>query len=132
MILHILAAAYAQNGRFSEAVKTAQQSLRLAIAQNNTALADSLRMKIELYQKRFPTGMENSSLLYYPRWPKSARPGGRHSGEPSFAITPMHEVNAVNFISVADVYSCSLMMSGSLALLVVYGTKYLRFAFLVG
>jgi hypothetical protein len=54
MILHVLAAAYAQNGRFSEAIETAQRSLQLAIAQNNSALADSLRMEIELYQKGFP------------------------------------------------------------------------------
>jgi Flp pilus assembly protein TadD len=54
MILHVLAAAYAQNGRFSQAIETAQRSLQLAIAQNNSALADSLRMEIELYQKGFP------------------------------------------------------------------------------
>jgi tetratricopeptide (TPR) repeat protein len=54
MILHILAAAYAQTGRFAEAVETAQRSLQLAIDQNNTTLADSLRIEIELYQKGFP------------------------------------------------------------------------------
>jgi protein O-mannosyl-transferase len=54
MVLRILAAAYAQTGRFSEAVETAQRSLQLAIDQNNIILADSLRMEIELYQKGFP------------------------------------------------------------------------------
>jgi hypothetical protein len=73
VILHILAAAYAQNGRFSEAVETAQRSLRLAIAQNNTALADSLRVEIELYQQGFPYRNGSSPSCYL------------HSGPTGFA-----------------------------------------------
>ena len=39
IILHTLAAAFAEAGRFSEAVETAQRALRLAEAQSNTSLA---------------------------------------------------------------------------------------------
>jgi tetratricopeptide (TPR) repeat protein len=59
MVLHVLAAAYAQSGRFAEALETAQRSLQLATAQNNTALAGSLRMEIERYQKGFPYRIGN-------------------------------------------------------------------------
>ena len=45
-----LAAAYAEAGRFADAVKTAQRALQLAIAQGNTARVDSIRAQIELYQ----------------------------------------------------------------------------------
>jgi tetratricopeptide (TPR) repeat protein len=53
-VLHILAAAYAQNGKFPEAVDTAERSLQLAMDQNNTALAEALRTEIDLYEKGFP------------------------------------------------------------------------------
>jgi tetratricopeptide (TPR) repeat protein len=53
-VLHMLAAAYAQTGKFSEAVETAQRSLQLATDQNNTALAEALRTEIGLYEKGFP------------------------------------------------------------------------------
>jgi tetratricopeptide (TPR) repeat protein len=53
-VLHILAAAFAQTGQFSEAVETAERSLQLATDQNNTALANALRTEIDLYQKGFP------------------------------------------------------------------------------
>jgi tetratricopeptide (TPR) repeat protein len=53
-VLHILAAAYAQTGQFTEAVETAQRSLELATAQNNTVLVDALRTEIGLYKKGFP------------------------------------------------------------------------------
>ncbi len=45
-----LAAAYAEAGRFADAVKTAQRALQLALAQGNTARVDSIRAQIELYQ----------------------------------------------------------------------------------
>ena len=54
MALHILAAAYAQNGRFPEAVETAARSLQLATDQNDTALAEALRTEIDLYEKGIP------------------------------------------------------------------------------
>jgi tetratricopeptide (TPR) repeat protein len=45
-----LAAAYAEAGRFNEAIKTAQRAQQLAIAEGNQARADSIREQIELYQ----------------------------------------------------------------------------------
>ena len=42
-ILDTLAAAYAEAGRFAEAVQTAQQALELASSGNDIALADALR-----------------------------------------------------------------------------------------
>jgi tetratricopeptide (TPR) repeat protein len=46
-----LAAAYAEVGRFADAVKTAQRALQLALAQGNTAArVDTIRAQIELYE----------------------------------------------------------------------------------
>ena len=45
-----LAAAYAEAGRFSEAVAAARQARQLAAAQNNTSLVDALQAQISLYQ----------------------------------------------------------------------------------
>lgn len=45
-----LAAAYAEAGRFADAVKTGQRALLLATAQGNTARADSIRAQVERYQ----------------------------------------------------------------------------------
>jgi tetratricopeptide (TPR) repeat protein len=53
-VLHILAAAYAQTGRFSAAIETAGRSLQLATAQNNSALVEALRTEISLYEKGLP------------------------------------------------------------------------------
>ena len=53
-VLHILAAAFAQSGQFSEAVETAERSLQLATAQSKTPLVEALRTEIGLYQKGFP------------------------------------------------------------------------------
>ena len=49
-----LAAAYAEAGRFSEAVEMAQRARQLAAAQNNAALVDVLQMQIGLYQAGSP------------------------------------------------------------------------------
>ena len=54
IILHTLAAAYAEAGRFPEAVETAQHALQLAGMQSNTALADAIRSQLELYQAGAP------------------------------------------------------------------------------
>jgi len=54
VILHTLAAACAETGRFSEAVETAQHALRLAEAQSNTALAGALQSELKLYQTNSP------------------------------------------------------------------------------
>jgi tetratricopeptide (TPR) repeat protein len=53
-VLCILAAAYAEAGRFSEAVETAQQALRLAGAQSKTLLAGQLQAQLQLYQAGKP------------------------------------------------------------------------------
>ncbi len=49
-ILGTLAAAYAEAGRFAEAVSTATKALGLASTQTNTALVKVIRARIELYQ----------------------------------------------------------------------------------
>ena len=52
--LRTLAAAYAEAGYFPEAAQTAQNAHQLALTQNNTPLADSLRKEIVLYQANHP------------------------------------------------------------------------------
>ena len=49
-----LAPAYAEAGRFPNAVTTAERALHLATDQGNTALADAIRAQIRLYQSGFP------------------------------------------------------------------------------
>jgi len=51
MISATLAAAYAEAGRFADAVKTGQRALQLSTAEGNTSRADSIRTQIEIYQK---------------------------------------------------------------------------------
>jgi protein O-mannosyl-transferase len=53
-ILDTLAAAYAEAGRFAEAVQTAQQSFDLATRQNKQAMAESIKAKIRLYETNTP------------------------------------------------------------------------------
>jgi tetratricopeptide (TPR) repeat protein len=52
--LRVLAAAYAQTGRYSEAVETAQRGLQLATNQNNAALLEALRTEIGFYENGLP------------------------------------------------------------------------------
>jgi superkiller protein 3 len=54
LILRTLAAAYAEAGRFPEAVTTAQRALQLATAQTNSGLGKNLEMQIRLYQAGSP------------------------------------------------------------------------------
>jgi tetratricopeptide (TPR) repeat protein len=54
VILHTLAAAFAEAGRYSEAVETAQRALRLAAAQTDTVLAGQLQLEMNLYQTGSP------------------------------------------------------------------------------
>jgi len=54
VILSTLATAYAEAGRFPEAVETAQRALQLAGTQSNTTLADALRSQLKLYQAGIP------------------------------------------------------------------------------
>jgi tetratricopeptide (TPR) repeat protein len=49
-VVATLAAAYAETGRFPEAVKTAQRALQLALNEGNNARADSIRSQITLYE----------------------------------------------------------------------------------
>ena len=54
LILRTLAAAYAENGQFSEAVQTAQRGIELANSQGNSGLATELQGNIALYQAGRP------------------------------------------------------------------------------
>jgi tetratricopeptide (TPR) repeat protein len=60
LILRTLAAAYAEVGRFPEAVSTAKQALALAVAQSNAGLTDALQTEIGLYQTNSPCRSENN------------------------------------------------------------------------
>jgi tetratricopeptide (TPR) repeat protein len=60
IIFRTLAAAYAENGQFSQAIQTAQQALELANSQGNAGLAAELQGNIVLYQERQP--LRDSSL----------------------------------------------------------------------
>jgi len=52
IVLGTLAAAYAETGRFGEAVATARTALELASGRPNSSLAQSLQMQIERYESR--------------------------------------------------------------------------------
>jgi tetratricopeptide (TPR) repeat protein len=54
VILATLAAAYAEAGRFPEAIETAQRALQLAEAQSNTTLAGTLQSQLKPYQVGLP------------------------------------------------------------------------------
>jgi protein O-mannosyl-transferase len=54
MIYKVLAAAYAENGRFADAVETAQRGAQLATSQGNPVLAAELENNIALYQSGRP------------------------------------------------------------------------------
>jgi tetratricopeptide (TPR) repeat protein len=54
LVLRTLATAYAEAGRFPEAVETAQRALQLAEAQSNPALANDLRSLMKLFQAGVP------------------------------------------------------------------------------
>jgi hypothetical protein len=54
LILRTLAAAYAESGRFSEAVDVASRGAQIALEQQNPALADELRRNLTLYQAKSP------------------------------------------------------------------------------
>jgi tetratricopeptide (TPR) repeat protein len=61
IILRTLAAAYAESGRFAEAVDTAERGLELAIGQGNAGLAAELQRNIALYRMDSPL-RDTSSL----------------------------------------------------------------------
>jgi len=60
LILRTLAAAYAESGRFAEAVGTAQRGLELATKQGNASLANEFQTYILLY--RAGTPLRDTSL----------------------------------------------------------------------
>jgi tetratricopeptide (TPR) repeat protein len=65
MIFRVLAAAYAESGRFSEAIQTAQRGIELANSQGNSGLATELQGNIALYQTGSPLrdlSLTNGSL----------------------------------------------------------------------
>jgi tetratricopeptide (TPR) repeat protein len=64
-VLGTLAAAYAEAGRFPEAVATAQRALELATAQNNPAQVEAFRAHLRLYQAGSP--FRDQSLLPHGR-----------------------------------------------------------------
>ena len=53
-ILRTLAAAYAEAGRFPEAIQIAQRALELPETRSNTALRESLRTQLEIYRSGSP------------------------------------------------------------------------------
>jgi Flp pilus assembly protein TadD len=55
VIIATLAAAYAEAGRFPDALKAARRALQLATDANNTALADAVRAQIKLYESKSPS-----------------------------------------------------------------------------
>lgn len=54
IILRTLAAAYAESGRFGEAIDTARRGLEVATGQRNSGLAADLQNNLFLYQARRP------------------------------------------------------------------------------
>jgi tetratricopeptide (TPR) repeat protein len=54
IVSRILAAAYAETGRFVEAKKTAEQALQAAVVQGNSTLSGALRDEIALYELGLP------------------------------------------------------------------------------
>jgi tetratricopeptide (TPR) repeat protein len=54
VFLRTLAAAYAENGRFNDAVATAQRALQLARGQKNAVLTGSLNKEVDRYRNNLP------------------------------------------------------------------------------
>ena len=54
VVLATLAAAYAESGRFAEAVSAAEQGLRLAAAHPNSEFVKALQAQLELYLRGVP------------------------------------------------------------------------------
>jgi tetratricopeptide (TPR) repeat protein len=54
IILHTLAAAYAESGHYDRALETARKALNQSKAQKDGKLADSLQQEIKLFESRLP------------------------------------------------------------------------------
>ena len=52
--IRTLAAAYAESGRFNDAIEVAQRALKVAVAKGDSALASKIQMDIDLYRINFP------------------------------------------------------------------------------
>jgi protein O-mannosyl-transferase len=66
MVLRTLAAAYAETGRFADAIEAAKIGLQLAIEQKNVGVRDELESNIKLYQAGSPyrdAGLRSSAEL---------------------------------------------------------------------
>ena len=61
-VLDALAAAYAEAGRFPDAVQAARSALDLALQQNNSPIADALRSKIAQYEAGHPMRVDPHAL----------------------------------------------------------------------
>jgi protein O-mannosyl-transferase len=66
LILRTLAAAYAESGRFVEAIDTAERGLELAISQGNAGLAAELQRNIALYRVHSPLRDTSPAGLHRP------------------------------------------------------------------
>ncbi len=53
-VLSILAAAYAESGRFGEAIITAERARGLCLAAGQTGWVDSIARKLDLYRRKLP------------------------------------------------------------------------------
>ncbi len=62
ILFRTLAAAYAESGKFSKAIQTAQQGIELANSQGNSGLATELQGNIALYQDQRP--LRDASLTH--------------------------------------------------------------------
>jgi cytochrome c-type biogenesis protein CcmH/NrfG len=71
--LQILGAAYAESGRFDEAIRTSRQAWELAVKQGNSPLADSLLRSIASYEANQPVRDETLVSANVPP-PALARP----------------------------------------------------------
>ena len=66
LILETLATAYAETGRFSEAIATAKRAQQLAVRQGNAPTADILGRQIKLYQAGTPYRDTNINIAPTP------------------------------------------------------------------
>ncbi len=53
-VLRVLAAAYAESGRYAEAIGAAEEALQLAARQGNSAFAENLRFSLASYKANRP------------------------------------------------------------------------------
>ena len=71
VVLATLAAAYAEVGRFREALATAQRALKLATEERQALVANALRARIALYKARKPSRNTSSAFsLRSEEWPQ--------------------------------------------------------------